>query len=79
MKAIQIRTTGGPEVLEFVDLPTPKPKDDEVLVKAHSIGVGMPDVLVRTGRYPWMPPMPAVIGIETVSYTHLTLPTKRIV
>ena len=64
MKAIQIRTTGGPEVLEFVDLPTPKPKDDEVLVKAHSIGVGMPDVLVRTGRYPWMPPMPAVIGIE---------------
>ena len=23
MKAIQIRTTGGPEVLEFVDLPTP--------------------------------------------------------
>ena len=64
MKAIQIRTTGGPEVLEFVDLPTPKPKDDEVLVKAHSIGVGMPDVLIRTGRYPWMPPMPAVIGIE---------------
>ncbi len=64
MKAIQIRTTGGPEVLEFVDLPTPKPNDDEVLVQAHSIGVGMPDVLVRTGRYPWMPPMPAVIGIE---------------
>ena len=64
MKAIQIRTTGGPEVLEFVDLPTPQPKDDEVLVQAHSIGVGMPDVLVRTGRYPWMPPMPAVIGIE---------------
>jgi len=64
MKAIQIRSTGGPEVLDFVDLPTPKPKDDEVLVRAHSIGVGMPDVLVRTGRYPWMPPMPAVIGIE---------------
>lgn len=68
MKAIQIRTTGGPEVLEFVDLPTPRPKDDEVLVKAHSIGVGMPDVLVRTGRYPWMPPMPAVIGIEMSGY-----------
>jgi len=68
MKAIQIRTTGGPEVLEFVDLPSPKPKDDEVLVKAHSIGVGMPDVLVRTGRYPWMPPMPAVIGIEMAGH-----------
>jgi len=68
MKAVQIRTTGGPEVLEFVDLPTPQPKDDEVLVQAHSIGVGMPDVLVRTGRYPWMPPMPAVIGIEMSGY-----------
>jgi len=68
MKAIQIRTIGGPEVLEFVELPTPHPSDDEVLVQAHSIGVGMPDVLVRTGRYPWMPPMPAVIGIEMSGY-----------
>ena len=64
MKAIQIHRTGGPEVLEYVDLPTPQPGPGEVLVEADSIGVGMPDVLVRTGRYPWMPPLPAVIGIE---------------
>jgi NADPH2:quinone reductase len=64
MKAIQISRTGGPEVLEVVELPTPQPGPGEVLVQAHAIGVGMPDVLVRTGRYPWMPPMPAVIGIE---------------
>lgn len=64
MRAVQISRAGGPEVLEYVDRPTPVPGENEVLVKAHSIGVGMPDVLVRTGRYPWMPPMPAIIGIE---------------
>lgn len=64
MKAIQIACAGGPEVLERVELPTPVPGPGEVRVRADSIGVGMPDVLVRTGRYAWMPPLPAVIGIE---------------
>lgn len=64
MKAIQISETGGPEVLKYVELPTPQPGPNQVLVQAHSIGVGMPDVLVRTGQYAWMPPMPAVPGIE---------------
>jgi NADPH2:quinone reductase len=64
MRAVQISQIGGPEVLEYVECLTPVPDENEVLIKAHSIGVGMPDVLVRTGRYPWMPPMPAIIGIE---------------
>ena len=64
MKAVQIQTTGGPEVLQYLDLATPKIGPNEVLVEAHSIGVGMPDVLIRTGRYPWMPPLPTVLGIE---------------
>ncbi|WP_296558623.1 zinc-dependent alcohol dehydrogenase family protein [Pigmentiphaga sp.] len=64
MKAIQLRVTGGPEVLEYVDVPTPVPGRAEVLVQAHSIGVGMPDLLVRSGRYAWMPPLPAIPGIE---------------
>jgi len=64
MKAIQITTTGGPEVLQYVDLPTPQPGPGQVLVRAHAIGVGMPEVLVRTGRYAWMPPLPAIPGIE---------------
>jgi NADPH2:quinone reductase len=29
-----------------------------------TIGVGRPDALMRTGRYKWMPPLPAVIGNE---------------
>ena len=64
MKAIRIETTGGPEVLSFVELPTPVGGPDDVLVKAHAIGVNMPEVLVRRGTYGWMPPLPAIPGIE---------------
>lgn len=64
MKAIQISETGGPEVLKYVDLPTPRPGPDEVLIKAHAIGVCMPETLVRKGAYLWMPPLPVIPGIE---------------
>ncbi len=64
MKAIQIYRTGAPEVLEYLDLPTPMPSPTQVLVKAHSIGVGMPEIMVRKGKYHWMPPLPAIPGIE---------------
>jgi len=64
MKAIQITETGGPDVLKYVDLPTPRPGPNEVLVKAHAIGVCMPETLVRKGTYNWMPPLPVIPGIE---------------
>ena len=64
MKAIQMTETGGPEVLKYVDLPTPRPGPGEVLVKAHAIGVCMPETLVRQGVYNWMPPLPLIPGIE---------------
>jgi NADPH2:quinone reductase len=55
---------GGPEVLELVEVPTPVPGPTQALVRAHTIGVNMPEVLVRRGAYPWMPPLPAIPGIE---------------
>mgnify|MGYP003704434577 CR=1 FL=1 len=55
MQAVRIQKTGGPEVLEVVELPTPVPGDNQVLVKAHSIGVCMPEIMVRKGKYHWMP------------------------
>ncbi len=64
MKAIQMTETGAPEVLQYVDLPTPKPGPGEVLVKAHAIGVCMPETYVRRGVYAWMPPLPLIPGIE---------------
>ena len=49
MKVRQISETGGPDVLKYVELPTPRPGPGEVLVKAHAIGVSMPEMLVRQG------------------------------
>ena len=68
MKAIQFCKTGGPEVLCLVDLPNPEPGPGEVLVQAAALGVGKPDVLLRTGVYKWMPALPAVIGNEVTGH-----------
>src|SRR5271155_5740630 len=64
MKAILLRQPGGPGALEYVEMPTPVPGEGEVLVKADTIGVSMPEVLVRRGTYSWMPVLPAIPGIE---------------
>ncbi|HEV3039464.1 MAG TPA: quinone oxidoreductase [Candidatus Angelobacter sp.] len=62
MKAIQVQKTGGPEVLTLADLPVPKPKPNEAVVKIAAIGVNFIDVYFREGRYP--SPLPFVDGQE---------------
>jgi NADPH2:quinone reductase len=52
MKAIQVQKTGGPEALTLVDLPVPKPKANEAVVKIAAMGVNFIDVYFREGRYP---------------------------
>src|SRR5512135_3527513 len=62
MKAIQVPKTGGVEVLTLVDVPTPKAKPNEVLVKIAAAGVNFIDVYFREGRYPVTPPF--ILGQE---------------
>ncbi len=62
MKAIQLTQTGGPEVLNLVDIPTPKPKPNEALVEIKAAGVNFVDTYFREGRYPAQLPM--VLGQE---------------
>jgi NADPH2:quinone reductase len=64
MKAIQVQVPGGPECLLQVDLPDPLPGPGQVRVKAHAMGIGRPDVLIRKGTYKWMPPLPTIPGAE---------------
>ncbi|MET4492159.1 zinc-binding dehydrogenase [Bradyrhizobium sp. LA7.1] len=51
MKAIQYRTFGGPEVLEYVELPEPEPGPGDVLIETSAIGVNFPDIRERLGVY----------------------------
>lgn len=64
MKIIQVPRTGGPDVLTCIDVPRPVPKPNGVLIRSHSIGVGIPDLAIRAGTYRWMPTLPAVPGTE---------------
>jgi NADPH2:quinone reductase len=52
LKAIQIAKTGGPEVLEYVEIPTPTPAAGQVLVRIEASGVNFIDTYLREGRYP---------------------------
>jgi NADPH:quinone reductase len=51
MKAIQIRATGGPEVLEFAELPIPVPGPGQVLIRIEAIGVNFIEIYFRKGTY----------------------------
>ena len=70
MKAIQVRATGGPEVLELVDVPAPEPREGEVLVRIEAIGVNFIDVYHRTGLYKL--PLPFVPGSEAAGVVETT-------
>jgi NADPH:quinone reductase-like Zn-dependent oxidoreductase len=52
MQAYVYRRYGGPEVVELVDVPTPVPLDNEVLVKIHATTVSTGDWRVRTLKVP---------------------------
>ena len=60
--AIRFHKTGGPEVLTWEEVPTPKPGEKEVLVRHKAIGLNYIDTYHRTGLYPM--PMPSGIGLE---------------
>jgi NADPH:quinone reductase len=66
MKAVMLTRTGGPEVLEVVDLPLPEPGPGEVRVRITATGVGATDATMRTGNYPYAPKIPFVPGYESV-------------
>ncbi len=49
MKAIIFKEHGGPEVLEYTDLPTPQPGPGQALVKLKSAALNRLDLWVREG------------------------------
>ncbi|MDE1155707.1 MAG: quinone oxidoreductase [Acidobacteriaceae bacterium] len=67
MQAIVVTRTGGAEVLEWQQIPTPSPGPGQVLVRVHAAGVNFVDVYIREGRYPSaLPFTPGQEGAGTV-------------
>jgi len=51
MKAIQIRATGGPEVLQLAELEIPEPGPGQVLIRVEAVGVNFIEIYFRKGVY----------------------------
>ena len=51
MKASFFRRYGGPEVLEYGELPDPAPRTGELLVEVHAASVNAADWKMRSGHY----------------------------
>lgn len=62
-KAVFMKATGGPEVLEWRDHEPGPPGEGEALIAHDAIGLNFIDVYHRTGLYP-LPELPAIPGME---------------
>ncbi|UIF86983.1 quinone oxidoreductase [Cupriavidus sp. UYPR2.512] len=61
-KAIRIEQTGGPEVMQWVDVQVGDPGPGQVRVRHEAVGLNYIDVYFRTGLY--KQPLPGGLGME---------------
>jgi NADPH2:quinone reductase len=69
MKAMQITKFGGPEVMEYLDLPEPQIKSGEELITVTAIGINYADTHQTENSYLSKQELPLVPGIEVVGTT----------
>ncbi|MHC8319028.1 zinc-dependent alcohol dehydrogenase family protein [Pseudomonas sp. LB3P31] len=62
MKAMILKSFGGPESFELRDVPTPVPGMGQVLVRVHATSINPLDFQVRRGDYRDLVPLPAITG-----------------
>ncbi len=64
MIAISIAKPGGPDVLQPIEMPVPRPGPREVLIRVAAAGVNRPDLMQREGKYPPPPGASDIPGLE---------------
>ncbi len=62
MRAIRFEQTGGPEVLQLVEVEEPQPKPGQVLIRHEAIGINFIETYLRSGLYPMK--LPSGLGGE---------------
>ena len=69
MKAAVLVKTGDPDkAFEIREVPNPKIKAGEVLVKVEGFGLNFADVMARIGLYADAPPIPSILGYDVVGH-----------
>ena len=64
MKALTFSTFGNSDVLEYIEIPNPQLKNDEILVEMKAIGLNFADVYRRKGNYHLKGNPPFIAGYE---------------
>src|SRR5580700_4903582 len=64
MHAVVISEPGGPDVLQWTEVPDPRPGPGEVVVEVAAAGVNRADLMQRQGLYPPPPGAPPYPGLE---------------
>jgi NADPH:quinone reductase-like Zn-dependent oxidoreductase len=62
MKAVYIQKFGGPDVLEYGDLPDPSAGPGQIVVDTFAASVNAADWKVRAGQYSGQPKFPLILG-----------------
>jgi len=64
MRAVEISTPGGPDVLQLTKRPVPEPGHGQLVIKVAYAGVNRPDALQRAGAYAPPPGASDLPGLE---------------
>ena len=64
MKAIICNKFGTPDTLNYQEIATPSPKEDEVLISVKACSVNFPDTLIIQGKYQFRPEFPFSPGSD---------------
>ena len=68
--AIQIKSNGGPEVMQLLQQPLLSPQDNEVQIRHTAVGLNFIDTYHRTGLYPVA--LPSGLGLEAAGIVEQT-------
>ena len=77
MKAAILDTPGEPEVLRWADMPTPTPKDNEILIRVAVAALNPIDTYLRSGMVKMALPTPFITGSDVAGKVEAVGPNVK--